>query len=137
MTGVLIFLSRDERARAAWQSGVYYVDGTPKSSLPRVTESLDRTTGGSVARCPGLQLSVRTTELRFGTRQAAKRGIFRVSFRCDLDCVYQVRLENAATHATKLVRRGRAEVGELVQSDLRPRRLAPGGTGTRFASITP
>ena len=126
VTGVLIFLSRDERARAAWQSGVYYVDGTPKRSLPRVTESLDRTTGGSVARCPGLQLTVRTTDLRFGTRQAAKRGIFRVSFRCDLDCVYQVRLENAATHSTKLVRRGRAEVGKLVQSDLRPRRLAPG-----------
>ncbi len=126
VTGVLIFLSRDERARAAWQSGVYYVDGTPKRSLPRVTESLDRTTGGSVARCPGLQLTVRTTDLRFGTRQAAKRGIFRVSFRCDLDCVYQVRLENAATHSTKLVRRGRAEVGKLVQSDLRSRRLAPG-----------
>ena len=67
-----------------------------------------------------------TTDLRFGTRQAAKRGIFRVSFRCDLDCGYQVRLENAATHSTKLVRRGRAEVGELVQSDLRPRRLRPG-----------
>ena len=122
-----IFLSRDERARAAWQSGVYYVGRHSQERASRASSSaLDRATGGSVARCPGLELSVRTTYLRFGTRQAAKRGIFRVSFRCDLDCRYWVRLENAATHSTKLVRRGRAEVGELVQSDLGTRRLAPG-----------
>ena len=54
--GMLLFLSRDERARAAWQSGVHYVDGTPKASKPRVTEALDRTTGGSITRCPGVEL---------------------------------------------------------------------------------
>ena len=123
---MLLFLSRDERARAGWQSGVYYVDGTAKSSLPRVTEALDRTTGGSITRCPGVQLVVRLTYLRFGTRSAAKRGVFRVSFTCSLDCVYQVRLEKVPTRSTKLVRRGRAEVGELVQADLGSRSLAPG-----------
>jgi hypothetical protein len=124
--GMLVFLSRDERPRAQWQSGVYYVDGTPKSSLPRVTRALDRTAGGSITRCPGLELPVRTTILRFGTRSAAKRGVFRTSFRCDLDCRWWVRLENAATHATKLSRRGVAKVGELVQADLGSRRLKPG-----------
>jgi hypothetical protein len=124
--GMLFFLARDERARAAWQSGVYYVDGTPKSSRPRVTEALDRTTGGSITRCPGVQLVVRATFLRFGTRSAAKRGVFRATLQCDLDCVYQVRLEKSATHSTKLVRRGRAEVGELVQIDLGSLSLAPG-----------
>ena len=124
--GVLLFLARDERARPGWQSGVYYVDGTAKGSLPKVTESLDRTTGGSITRCPGVELPVHTTLLRFGTRSAAKRGAFRTSFRCDLDCVYQVRLENAVTHSTKLSRRGRAEVDELVKADLGTRRLAPG-----------
>ena len=56
----------------------------------------------------------------------AKRGVFRVSFRCDLDCRYWVRLENAATHSTKLSARGSAEVGELVQADLGSRSLKPG-----------
>jgi hypothetical protein len=125
VVGMLLFLSRDERARATWQSGIHYVDGTPKSSKPRVTEALDRTTGGSITRCPGVELPVRTSYLRFGTRSAAKRGVFRVSFRCDLDCRYVVRLENSATHATRLSRRGRAEVGELVQVDLGSRRLKP------------
>jgi len=124
--GVLLFLSRDERARASWQSGVFYVDGTPKTSLPRVREALDRTTGGSITRCPGVQLVVRPTLLRFGTRSAAKRGVFRVTLRCDLDCAYQVRLEKATTHSTKLIARGRAEVGELVPVDLGSRSLAPG-----------
>jgi hypothetical protein len=124
--GMLVFLSRDERPRAQWQSGVFYVDGTAKSSLPRVTRALDRTAGGSITRCPGLALPVRTSLLRFGTASAARRGVFRVSFRCDLDCRYQVRLENAATRATKLSARGTARVGELVQATLGPRRLAPG-----------
>jgi hypothetical protein len=124
--GMLLFLSRDERARAAWQSGVYYVDGSAKTSLSRVKGALDRATGGSIARCPDLQLPVGTSLLRFGTRSAAKRGVFRTTFRCNLDCVYQVRLENAATHATKLGRKGRAEVGETVQIDLGTRRLRAG-----------
>jgi hypothetical protein len=126
VAGVLVFLSQDERARAAWQSGVRYVDGTPKSSFGPIRGTLDRTAGGSVARCPGVQLLVRPTLVRFGTRWSARRGVFRTSFRCDLDCSYVVRLERADTHSTKLSRRGRAAVGELTQVDLGSRRLAAG-----------
>jgi hypothetical protein len=123
---MLLFLARDERARPAWQSGIFYVDGTPKTSLPDVREALDRATGGSIVRCPGVELVVRPTFLRFGTRSAARRGVFRTSLECNLDCAYFVRLENAATHSTKLAARGRADVGELVQVDLGSRSLAPG-----------
>jgi hypothetical protein len=126
VVGMLLFLSRDERARAAWQSGVHYVDGTPKTSRAPVTRALDRTTGGSITKCPGLALPVGTSYLRFGTRSAAKRGAFRVSFTCTLDCRYWVRLENAVTHATKLAAKGSAQIGELVQARLGPRRLPPG-----------
>jgi hypothetical protein len=124
--GMLLFLSRDERARSGWQSGILYVDGTPKASKQRVTRSLDRTAGGSISRCPGVELPVRTTYLRFGTRTAAKRGVFRVSFRCDLDCRYWVRLENAVTHSTKLAAKGSAAVDELVDVDLGRRKLKAG-----------
>jgi hypothetical protein len=105
---------------------VYYVDGTAKSSLPRVTEALDRTTGGSIARCPGVALPVTTTLLRFGTRSAAKRGVFRTTFRCSLDCIYQVRLENAVTRTRRASRKGRAEVGQTVQIDFGRLRLRSG-----------
>jgi hypothetical protein len=126
VAGMLLFLSRDERARPTWQSGIHYVDGTPKSSKERVTAALDRTAGGSITRCPGVALPVRTEYLRFGTRSAAKRGAFRVSFRCSLDCRYVVRLEDASTRATRLSARGSAAVGELVQADLGSKRLRPG-----------
>jgi hypothetical protein len=124
--GLLLFLSRDERARPAWQSGVYYVDGTAKTSMPRVRQALNRATGGSIARCPGVELPVAAPLLRFGTRSAAKRGVFRTTFRCDLDCNYQLRLEHAVTHATKASHRGRAVVGEVVQVDLGKLRLRSG-----------
>jgi hypothetical protein len=124
--GFLVFHAIDETALPAWQSGVYYADGTPKSSLPRVREALDKTVGGSITRCPGVQLVVHPTVLRFGTRSAAKRGIFRIALECDLDCAYQVRLEKLPTHSTRLVARGVAPVDELVHVDLPSRRLGPG-----------
>jgi hypothetical protein len=123
---MLLFLARDERVRATWQSGVYYVDGTPKSSLPRVTQTLDRSTGGSIARCPGVQLPVQPTLLRFSGRAAAREGTFRARLRCNLDCAFRVRVVNAATGRTKLARRGLAKVGELAEVELGPRRLARG-----------
>jgi hypothetical protein len=126
VVGMLLFLSRDERARATWQSGLHYVDGTPKSSKPRVKRALDRTAGGSIRRCPGVELPVRATLLRFGTRSAAKRGVFRVTFSCSLDCRYRVRLENAATGRTRLGRTSMATVGEVRRVDLGTRRLLPG-----------
>ena len=124
--GMLLFLARDERGLPGWQSGVFYADGSPKSSRIAVTEALDRTAGGSITRCPGIQLVVRPTYLRFGTRSSAKRGVFRATFTCNLDCRYRLRLENAATHSTKLAASGSGEVGEVVQVDLGTRRLRPG-----------
>jgi hypothetical protein len=126
VVGFLLFPAEDQQAHGRWQSGVYYVDGTPKSSLAPVRDAIAQTTGGSIARCPGLQLVVHPTYLRFGTRSAARRGVFRVRFRCSLDCVYQARVERLPTHSTKLGRHGRATVGQLVNVELGPRRLAPG-----------
>ena len=86
--GMLLFLSRDERARSAWQSGIHYVDGTPKTSRARVTEALDRTTGGSITRCPGVQLPVRRdiAPVRDAVRGQARRlqGLLRVRPRLPL-----------------------------------------------------
>ena len=133
---MLIFHSQDERARAGWQSGVRYVDGAAKSSLARVTEALDRTMGGSITRCPGIQLVVRAVGLRFGSRGAARRGIFRTSFTCDLDCVYEARLVKVGG-ATKMVRRGRAEVDEPVDVEFTTRRLGPGAYRYRLKLVHP
>jgi hypothetical protein len=41
VVGLLLFHSHDERLLAGWQSGVYYVDGTPKSSLAPVRKAVE------------------------------------------------------------------------------------------------
>ena len=136
VAGMLIFHAQDERELPGWQSGVRYVDGTPKSSFARVGEALDRTTGGSITRCPGVQLTVRASGLRFGSRGAARRGIFRTSFSCTLDCLYEVRVVKVGG-ATKMVRRGRAEVDEQVDVEFAQRRLAPGSYRYRLRLVHP
>jgi hypothetical protein len=40
VAGLLLFHSHDERALTGFQSGVYYVDGTPKASLEPVREAI-------------------------------------------------------------------------------------------------
>jgi hypothetical protein len=133
---MLIFHAQDERERTGWQSGVRYVDGTPKSSLPRVRQALDRTTGGSITRCPGVQLVVQASGVRFGSRGDARRGVFRASFTCRLDCLYDVRVVKVGG-ATKMVKRGRAEVGVPVTVGFGPRRLAPGTYRYRLRLVHP
>ena len=46
VVGLLFFHSHDEPALAGWQSGVYYVDGSPKSSLEPVRAAVERTADG-------------------------------------------------------------------------------------------
>jgi hypothetical protein len=137
VTAMLILHSVDERPLDRWQSGVYYADGTPKSSLAAVTKALDRTTGGSIARCPGVQLPVKTTFVRFAGRTLARHGTFRASFTCSLDCAYELRVVKLPGGVAKMVRRGRALVDELVQVEFRPRRLGPGSYRYRLRLVHP
>ncbi|MBA2740780.1 MAG: hypothetical protein H0U46_02075 [Actinobacteria bacterium] len=136
VVGILVFHSQDERARPGWQSGVRYVDGSAKSSLPKVARALDRTAGGSIARCPGVQLIVRSSRLRFGTRNEARRGTFRASLSCSLDCVWELRVVKVGG-ATKMVKRGRAGVDEQVEIAFQPRRLGPGIYRYRLKLVHP
>ena len=52
VAGILLFHSSDENALAGWQSGLFYPDGTPKSSLGVVRETLDAIAGGTIAKVP-------------------------------------------------------------------------------------
>jgi len=46
--GFLIFHVTDETDFSRWQSGVYYADGTPKSSLPLVRSTIEQVRDGDV-----------------------------------------------------------------------------------------
>ena len=50
--GIMVFHTIDESALGAWQSGPYYADGTPKSSLPAIRDAANAARAGSAASCP-------------------------------------------------------------------------------------
>ena len=97
--GILLFHSHDETAFASWQSGVYYADGTPKSSFWAVRDSLARARGGSIARCDGMALEVSPLGVRFPAPRAFQRGAHSVRFRCSLDCAWTLQALRSTTGA--------------------------------------
>jgi hypothetical protein len=117
VVGMLLFHSHDEPALAAWQSGVYYADGTPKTSLSAVREALAATRGGSIARC-GPPLVVKPT-VSFAPR------IVSMALRCDLDCVYRARLVRLPGTATTAAASGRGKAETPLRVSLK-RKVRPG-----------
>jgi len=120
---VLLFHSQDESALLSWQSGVYYADGTPKSSLPAVRDSLDRTRGGSIARCEGLALDVRLTNVRFPGPKEFTGGKRDTHFRCTLDCRWELKATRTTNGAVAATVRGYARYGRTSVASLTGRRL--------------
>jgi hypothetical protein len=94
--GILLFHMQDEPALAGWQSGVYYVDGTPKSSLPAVRAGALSVHRGIAASCPGLQL---TPRVGLKVAKPDKRGV-KVTLTCSLDCTYSVSVDRRRLHGT-------------------------------------
>jgi hypothetical protein len=123
VAGVLLFHSQDESALLSWQSGVYYADGTPKSSLPAVRDSLDRTRGGSIARCDGLALDVRLTNVRFPGPKEFTSGTRDTHFRCTLDCRWELKATRTTNGAVAATVRGYARYGRTSVASLTGRRL--------------
>ena len=49
--GLLFFHVSDEPNLAAWQSGVFYADDTPKSSLPAIARAAEAARDGALVTC--------------------------------------------------------------------------------------
>ena len=101
--GLMLFHVQDEPDLSAWQSGEYYVDGTPKTSLLPVRRAAFSVRRGIVAACPGLQL---TPKLKLAAGKPTKTTE-PVTLTCSLDCVIHGapgRQEDAQRHGR---RRGR------------------------------
>ena len=82
--GLLLFHVQDEKPRLGWQSGEYYVDGTPKPSLAAVHDAAGTVHRGVAASCPGMHLTPKIVLV-------AKAGS--VQMTCSLDCTYLVTLD--------------------------------------------
>src|SRR5581483_2201352 len=81
--GLFLFHAFDESDLAGWQSGLYYADGTPKTSLVPVRTAMAESRRGVIAHCDGLALPVRP--------KVSQRGRV-LTLTCDLDCSYTAQL---------------------------------------------
>jgi hypothetical protein len=127
---------QDEPVLSAWQSGEYYVDGTPKPSLPAIRTAAALVHRGVAAACPGMALTPKIA-LRVG--KPGKTGI-KVTLTCSLDCNYTVTLDRRSLHGsatgrvpTTLVFSGPLAAGlhRAAARALTPVNTGPPGSATR------
>ena len=135
--GILLFHVQDEPPLSAWQSGEFYVDGTPKASLYPVRGAAFDVHRGIVAACPGLLL---TPKLVLTTGKPNTMGI-KVFLTCSLDCTYTVTLDSrsltgtAIAHTAKTILfRGTLAPGphRLTAQGIVPVNTGPAGTVSKF-----
>ena len=125
VTMFLFFHTVDESNLDRWQSGMYYVDGTPKPSLAAVALATRDARGAVIARCAGLLLSP-TAKVVYPRGKSLAKVPLKVKLTCDIDCNYRVRLERYPRGSTTLSARGKALARVAKTVSLPPRRIAPG-----------
>jgi hypothetical protein len=124
--GLFLFHAVDETSLPAWQSGVYYADGTPKAGLASVRLALEESRRGVIAHCDGLELTVKPKVVQRGSQ---------LMLTCDLDCSYVAQLYRMPGRllATK---RGRAIGGRATTLPLRVP-AAPATYRLRLSAVAP
>jgi len=90
--GVLLFHAFDEADLDRWQSGVYYADGKPKSSLPALRTAADQVRRGIAARCEGLELTPALTFLNWPRVSQLRAHRMQIVIACDIDCRFDARV---------------------------------------------
>lgn len=125
VTTFLFFHAVDEADLDRWQSGMFYVDGTPKPSLAAVEKATRDTRGGVISKCSNLPLSPGAKVVYPRGKSLAKVPL-KVRLTCDIDCAYRVRLERYPRGSTTLSARGNALVGDPTTVLLPARRVARG-----------
>jgi hypothetical protein len=120
-----VFHAFDEPSLPSWQSGVYYVDGTPKSSLPVVRKAIRDVTGGVITRCPGLQLTPQG-KVAYPFGKALAKVPLTLKVACDIDCNVYARLVKLPAVSTTLAVSAHVQAGVTTQVKFPARRVAPG-----------
>jgi hypothetical protein len=95
VAGLLIFHVVDERDANAWQSGVYYPDGTAKTSMDGVRLAALGARDGTFAQCAAPKRASDLEGVVFHEPPAAP-GPLQVGFTCSATCTYRVQVIDLA-----------------------------------------
>jgi hypothetical protein len=120
-----VFHAFDEPILPGWQSGLYYADGTPKTSLPVVKKAIRDAVGGVITRCPGLQLTPQA-KIAYPSGRALGRVPLTLKITCDIDCNVYARLAKLPQASTTLAVSVHASAGVTTRVSFPARRVRPG-----------
>jgi hypothetical protein len=107
VAGMLIFHVVDERDARAWQSGVYYSNGTPKTSLRSVRDAALAATNGDVP-CAQPKTIDDMSNVLFREPSLGSPSLLEADFMCAEPCTYQLRILDASTADVVAVATGNA-----------------------------
>jgi hypothetical protein len=107
VAGIFMFLTIDDPRLPGWQSGFYYPDKTPKTSLPLMKQAARQTRGGVIAKCAALKLTPKVD--RFGP--FGSNGRYGLNFRCDVDCTVEISLQRLTDNKVVAKLTGKALAG--------------------------
>jgi len=128
VVGLLFFHVTDEFNAKTWQSGVYYADDTPKSSLAAVRETADAARAGTLSSCAGasatdsLQTLAFPKQNTYTTADDASTG----TLTCSRFCTYLARLEKAGSGEVVLAAQADVPPATEATIDLPHKQLDPG-----------
>ncbi len=97
VAGVLIFHVADERDARGWQSGVYYGNFTPKSSLAVVRRAALAAQAGTLGDCVQDKTTADVDSVVFHEQSPTDPSTLAVDFSCALPCSYRLRMIDATT----------------------------------------
>jgi hypothetical protein len=115
VAGLLIFHVADERDARGWQSGVYYSDGTPKSSFAAVRDGALAAQGGALGTCSVDKTTSNLSHVVFHEPTVTEPRMLGIDFSCALPCSYETQVVDAQTGAVVAGVAGKA-VGEQTVS---------------------
>jgi hypothetical protein len=99
VAGLLIFHVADERDARGWQSGVYYADGTPKSSLAAVRNAALAAQGGALGTCSVGKTTSNLGKVVFHEPTVTEPRLLGIDFSCALPCSYETQIVDSRTGA--------------------------------------
>jgi hypothetical protein len=115
VAGLLIFHVADERDARGWQSGVYYPNGTPKSSLAAVRNGALAAQNGTLGTCAVTKTTSNLGAVAFHEPTVTEPRMLAIDFSCALPCSYAAQVVDAQTGRVVAGTAGKA-VGEETAS---------------------
>jgi hypothetical protein len=115
VAGLLVFHVSDERDARRWQSGLYYSNNTPKSSLARVRAAALAAEQGTLAHCGKSKTTSNLGPVVFHEPATTGPATLAVDLSCALVCSYQAQVIDAQTGAVVAESNGKAIGDETVE----------------------